>query len=284
MKPSGRPHPKLATLLVPTDFSAAARNAAHYAARLGAQIHARIILLSVIEMDTSETVLSNWKKLEAQMMKLALRDLDKLKNELKADIHGADIKCAITQGIPMSEGIAKFARENQVDLIVMGTKGATGLKKILHGSNTAELMQVSPVPVVGVPAKAVFTGMKNIVYATDLTNVSEETRRLARIAELFQAKILVLHCTSSESPKPLNRNLEPELINSAKYGAISFHQVPGEAVDKAIGQFIKTSGADLLVMFTHQRGFFDKLLGKSVTRSMAFQSRVPLLAFNRPES
>jgi nucleotide-binding universal stress UspA family protein len=282
MKPSGRTNKKLITLLVPTDFSAAAKNAAHYAVRLAAQINARVALLSVIEMDTTETVLSNWRKLELQMKKAAMRDLEKLRSDLISGVKTADVVVDVTEGIPKEEAIAAYARDKQVDLIVMGTKGASGLKKILHGSNTSQVMEVSPVPVIGVPAKAVFSGMKKMVYATDMKNVLEETRRMARIAEPFGASVLVLHCVPMGSTRRQDRNIEPELINKAQYGAIAFHQIQSDDVSTAIGQFMKTTGADLLVMFTHQRSFFEKLFGKSVTRSIAFQSRVPLLAFNRP--
>ncbi len=284
MKPAAHSSKSKVALLVPTDFSAAARNAAHYAVQLGSQIHARIVLLSVIEMDTSETVLSNWKKLEAQMRKTATRDLEKLRTELRAVAKTADIQCEITDGIPFEEAIARYAKAKTIDLIIMGTKGASGLKKIFEGSNTAQLMEISPVPVIGVPAKAVYTGMKKIVYATDFKNAFEETRRLAKIAALFNASIFVMHCLPSKSSKRQDRNIEPELINKAQYGAITFHQVNSDDVDQAIGQFIKKTGADMLVMFTHQRSFFEKLLGQSVTRSMAFQTRIPLLAFNRPVS
>ncbi len=276
---------KLVTFLVPTDSSAAAKNAARYAAGLGAEIGARVVLLSVIEMDTSETVLSNWKKLEAQMRKTALRDLEKLKGELTSLVgNRAEVTTDLTDGIPMSEAIARYAAEKKVDLIVMGTKGATGLKKILQGSNTARLMEISPVPLVAIPSKATFTSLKKLVYATDMKNIAEETRRLARIAEPFKASILILHCVPEGSPARVDRSLEPDLINQAEYGAISYHQVQSDQVDEAISRFMNETKADMLVMFTHQRSFFDKLLGKSVTRSMAFQNRVPLLAFNRPVS
>lgn len=276
---------KLVTFLVPTDFSAAAKNAARYAAGLGAEVGARVVLLSVIEMDTSETVLSNWRKLEAQMKKSAARDLEKLKAELTAAVGSkAEITTDITEGIPMEQAIARYAAEKQADLVIMGTKGAAGLKKILQGSNTARLMEISPVPVIAVPSKAAFNQMKKVVYATDMKNIGEETRRLARIAEPFQAQILILHCVPEGSPARVDRNLEPELINQAEYGAISYHQVQSDEVGAAIALFMDENKADMLVMFTHQRGFFDKLLGKSVTRAMAFQSRVPLLSFNRPVS
>lgn len=282
MKSSGKTTGKLLTLLVPTDFSAAAKNAARYSVHLAAEIKAKVILLSVIEMDTSEVVLSNWRKLEIQLKQSAGRDLEKLRTELKKEVPSADVTLDITQGIPMSDAIATYADENKVNLIVMGTKGASGLKKILQGSNTAELMQVSTVPVIGVPAKAVYSKLKNIVYATDLKNVKQETKRLARFAELFKANIMALHCVPEGPGKRLNKNLEPELIKAAEYAHITFHQVQGDAVENAIGQFIKKTNADLLVMFTHERTFFQKIMGESVTRAMAFESRVPLMAFNRP--
>lgn len=277
VKPTSKP-----TLLVPTDFSAAARNAALFAVRLASQFQAKVILLSVIEMDTSEVVLSNWRKLEVQLKRSAQRDLEKLRIDLKREVRTADLSYDITEGIPKSEAIARYAQEKKVNLVVMGTKGASGLKKIIHGSNTAELMQISSVPVIGVPAKAVFSQLKNIVYATDLKNVKDETKRLARFAELFQASINVLHCTTGSSTKRVSKNLEPELIKAAEYGNIKFHQVQGDDIEKEIGNFIKKTGADLLVMFTEEHTFLQKLFGESVTRTMAFESRVPLLAFNRP--
>lgn len=275
----------IVTLLVPTDFSAPAKAAAHYAAKLAVQIQARVILLSVVEMDTSETVLSNWKKLEQQLTRTAQRSLEKLIQEVRTAA-GPKLTVAgdVTFGIPMSEAIARYATEQNVNMILMGTKGATGLKKILKGSNTTRLMEISPVPVVAIPAKASYDGLKKMVYATDLKDVKNEIRILARIADLFNAEILVFHCLPAGSLAREDRKMEPELIEHAQYGAVSYHQVKSNEVDEAIATFIDTVKADMLVMFTHERDFYDKLLGRSVTRSLAFQSRVPLLVFNRSAS
>jgi nucleotide-binding universal stress UspA family protein len=275
----------IVTLLVPTDFSASAKAAAHYAAKLAAQIKARVILLSVVEMDTSETVLTNWKKLEQQMTQTANRNLEKLILEVKAGA-GQNLTIAgdVTFGIPMEEAIVRYAEEQKVNIILMGTKGATGLKKILQGSNTTRLMDITPVPLIAIPSKATYTGMKKLVYATDLKNVKDEIRSLARIASLFNAEILVFHCLPADSQARLDRNLEPELIEQAQYGSISYHQVKSDVVANAIGEFIDQTKADMLVMFTHEKDFYDKLFGRSVTRNMAFQSRVPLLVFNRSAS
>lgn len=276
---------KIVTLLVPTDFSAAAKGAALYAAQLAVHINAKVILLSVIEMETSETVLSNWKKLEQQMMDAAVRDMQKLLKELKAAVPGDLLITAdMAVGIPKSEVIEEYSRKKKVNMIVMGTSGATGLKKILRGTNTARLIAISSRPVLAIPAKATFSPPKKMVYATDMKNIKTEIKTLTAIASLFHSEIMVLHCVPPGTPSRLDKKLEPNLINQAEYGAISYHQVKTDSIDKAIGKFVDETKADVLVMFTHELGFYEKLLGKSITRTMAFQSRIPLLVYNRSKS
>lgn len=81
--------------------------------------------------------------------------------------------------------------------------------------------------------------------------------------------------------RTVNRNLEADLIKRVRYSKISYHQVHNDSIDKAIASFLEEVKADMLVMFTHELDYYDKLFGKSVTRTMAFQARVPLLVFNR---
>lgn len=276
---------KIVTLLVPTDFSAPAKAAALYAAQLAVHINAKVILLSVIEMETSEMVLSNWKKLEQQMMDAAVRDLQKLLKEVKAAVPGELLITAdVATGIPKSEVIEEYSRKHKVNMIVMGTSGATGLKKILRGTNTARLIAISSRPVLAIPAKATFSPPRKMVYATDMKNIKTEIKTLTAIASLFHAEIMVLHCVPPGTPSRMDKKLEPNLINQAEYGAISYHQVKTDSVDKAIGKFVDDNKADVLVMFTHELGFYEKLLGKSITRTMAFQSRIPMLVYNRSKS
>ncbi len=272
---------KFVSILVPTDFSASAKAAAHYAAQLALQMKAKVILLSVVEMDTSEVVLHNWKKLENQLKRSAKRDLEKLIKEVKSKATDLDVSYDIAAGIPMQEVIERYAREKKVNLIVMGTKGATGLRKILRGTNTARVIEHSSVPVIAIPAKATFKQLKKIVYATDLKNVVKEIQSLSALASLFQAEILILHTVPAKGTGRLNKKLEPEIIEAAHYSAISYHQVSNDRVTQAISRFVDEKQADMLAMFTHELDFYEKLFGKSVTRTMAFESRVPLLVFSR---
>lgn len=273
---------KLVTILVPTDFSAAAKAAGRFAASLAVPVKAKVVLLSVVEMDTSETVLHSWKVLENQNKASALRNLEKQVKEIQASFKTPpQISTDLVVGMPKEEMIVQRAKEISADLIVMGTKGASGLKKIFSGSNTARIIQLSHIPVVAIPAKITFSQLAKIVYASDLKNVHAETKTLAKIASLFNAHIMVLHVVGKKEPARIDRNLEPALIEKCRYGAISFHQVEGDAVDTAIADFIQEQRADMLVMYTHKLDFVDRAMGKSVTRSLAFRNQVPLLVFKK---
>lgn len=273
---------KIVTILVPTDSSAVSRIAIQYALVLAPVIKARIVMVSVVEIQTDESVLQNWKKLETQMMRSAQKDIDKRVIEAKG-LAGkqVDIEGVLIKGFPKHEIICKYAKDGKMDLIVMGTKGATGLSKILQGSIAAAVIGHSAVPVITVGAKTTFTKLKRIVYATDMKNLKEETKLLASIATLFQAEILILHVAGSKADSRIDKNLEPELIKLAGYGNISYHVVKSDNMQEAINTFIASKHADLLAMFTHKPDFYEKLFNKSMARKMAFQSDIPLLTFNK---
>lgn len=272
---------KLSTLLVPTDFSPAAKAAAFYAASMAVQIKAKVILLSVIELEMETAVLQNWKKLEKQLRKSAEASLEKLEKEIRAKVPGLDLSSDIAAGLPMHEVIERYAAEKKVNMIIMGTKGATGLQKILRGTNTSTLMETSSFPVLAIPSKAVFNQIKTIAYASDLKKIKREALILAAFASLFQARLMIVHAVPKGTTPRQDKNLEAELIESTKYKAISYHQVSNDSIDEAITSFVVESKADMLVMFTHELDFFEKLLGRSVTREIAFDNKFPLLVVNR---
>ena len=79
----------------------------------------------------------------------------------------------------------------------MGTRGASGLKKYILGSNTTSVIEVSPVPVLAVPEQGDFKNFKNVVYATDLKHVQKELKTLIPYLEKFDSTVHLLHITPS---------------------------------------------------------------------------------------
>lgn len=271
------------TLLVPTDFSKASKKAIMYAAELAKKIKARIILLNVVQANTSGETLLKWKRLEEEMVKIAREDGEQLLAEVKRK---AGAKTPITfeyrLGYDFDKVVNRFVEENDVDLVVMGTHGATGLKKVLMGSNAASMINTSLVPVVAVPADAAFKPIKKIVYATDMVNLDEEIKTVTMFAALFTASVSVVHVTPATPDKKFNaEKLTKNLIKVSKYKKLTFSFVKNENITAGVNAFVAKQKPQLLAMFTHKLSAYEKFFGKGVTRKQAFNTTVPLLTFNK---
>ena len=162
----------------------------------------------------------------------------------------------------------------------MGTKGATGLTKVLIGSNAAAVINSSDIPVITVPEFARFNNLKHIVYATDILNLNKELKMIVPFAKLFDATIHILHIVSLKSKKKINTK---NIVDKLKiiYPKITFHVAINDQILEEIDEYTADIKADMLVMFTHDLTFFEKLFGKSVTRQMAFHIWIPLLTIKK---
>ena len=270
-------------ILVPTDFSEPSKVAVLYAARLAKNLDAKITLLAVVNLNTaSHNVISKQRLLDA-MIEGAQDDAAQLIAEINAKLK-VDISFDFKwiSGFPIHDKIEKFVVSNEMDMIVMGTKGATGLKKVLIGSNAAAVIDNSSVPVIAVPDNAQFESITKIVYATDLVNVNEEIKTIGMFASLFDAAIHVLHVQPANSVNLVEENdTKKELIKQAKNEKIEFTITQSDHIAEAVETFAQQEKADLLVMFTHKLDFYEKLFGRGVTRELAFHGHVPLLTFNK---
>jgi len=270
-------------ILTPTDFSKLSKVAVSYAIRLAEKLGAEVVLMAVINNNSYSRASMHWRKLEDEMVNMAKQDAQQLMGEIHAEI-GDRVKVSYEYivGFPVEEMIENFVVQNGIDMIVMGTKGATGLKKVMMGSNAAAVIDNSSVPVISVPGETEFKKIKKIVYATDLENIYEEIRTLAMFAGLFDAEIQILHVIPSDSAKQIDSNkIVSDLIIQGKYPKITFQVSKNDHTADEVDAFVVAHKADLLAMFTHKLDFYEKLFGRSVTRQLAFHAHVPLLTFNK---
>lgn len=270
-------------ILVPTDFSAPSKAAVLYAASMAKVLDAEITLLAVLNINpVSQTVLK-MQRLEEAMAEGVREEAKQLIDEIKEKISNpVIIDFQWITGFPIPEKIEQFSSENDFDMIVMGTHGAAGFKKVLFGSNAAALIDNSSVPVIAVPNDAKFKEINKIVYATDLLNITEEIKTIGMFASLFNASINVLHIQSDDRKSGINiEGAADDLRKQAKYENISFTINHSNHVADAVEKFTLQHKADLLVLFTHKLDFYEKIIGKGVTRELAFHGHVPLLTFNK---
>src|SRR5262245_37865060 len=140
-------------ILVPTDFSKPSKVAIDYAVALAKKANAKVTLITVLSPGDSIRT-TNMAKLHESNIKTAQKDGSRLIDSVKERFGKVDISFEPTESFDVVGEIDRFATEAKADLIVMGSKGASGLRKILFGSNAAAVVENSSVPVLVVPEKA----------------------------------------------------------------------------------------------------------------------------------
>ncbi len=274
----------MVNILIPTDLSELSKIAVHYAISIANRLGGTLTLLHVVSIiqPTRATMRLQLKSLEKELLIAAREDLEGFVNNLSEQVKTAGpIRMRVVKGSSFNDTVKKEAKKLHTGLIVMGTRGASGLKKYVLGSNTASVIEVSHVPVLAVPELAVFKGFSNVVYATDLLHTQSELKMLIPYLQMFSSTIHLLHITPSlKEVSTLEKKIEAVVANEGIKNVV-IKVIVNKEIDEAIDYYVKESKADLLAMFTHDTTFYERLFDRSITRKMAFQSKIPLLAFRR---
>jgi nucleotide-binding universal stress UspA family protein len=274
----------MVNILVPTDLSDLSKIAVQYAIKIANKLGGTITLLHVINIiqPTRATMRLQLKSLEKELVDTAKEDLDIFVRDFSKQLKTSEpLKIKVVKGANFNDTIKKEAKKLRTGLIVMGTRGASGLRKYVMGSNTTSVIEVSHVPVLAVPELGDFKNFKNVVYATDLQHTQQELKRLIPYLEKFGSKVHLIHVTSSLKEVS---NLEKKIsaiVEKAGLQNVICKVMVNKKIDEAIEHYVSVSNADLLAMFTHDLSFFEKLFDRSMTRKMAFHSKIPLLAFRQ---
>jgi nucleotide-binding universal stress UspA family protein len=274
----------MVNILVPTDFSDLSRIAINYAIKLANKLNGTITLIHVVTViqPTRASLRLRLEALEEELLRVAKEDMEMLIAELAGKLKTSKpLAYRIIQGSSFNATVKSEAKKLRSGLIVMGTRGANGLKKVVLGSNTASMIEVSHIPVLVVPELAEFKSFKKLVYATDLKHLDDEIAVLLPYIKIFDSIVYIFHVTATEKGiGPAEGQIKGSI---AKAGYKKFHVkvVAAKDLDKAVEDYVKEISSDLLATFTHEHSFYEKLFDRSLTRKLAFQSRLPLLAFRQ---
>lgn len=274
----------MVNILVPTDLSDLSKVAVNYAIKIANKLDGTVTLLNVINIvqPTRATMRLRLKKLEQELFDIAKEDMEALVKEVSRHLKTTrPIQVKIVKGSSFNETVKKEAKRLRTGLIVMGTRGASGIRKYVLGSNTTSVIEVSHVPVLAVPELGDFKHFKNVVYASDLTHIEKELKSLIPYLEKFDSIVHLIHIVHSAKQIAAVERKMDDVVRKCGFKNIIVRVLVNQKTDEAIDQYVHTTKADLLAMFTHDPSFFEKLFDRSVTRKMAFHSKVPLLAFNQ---
>ena len=284
------------SILVPTDFSESAQHALKFAFLLGENVSVKIFVFNwteiLIPTSTPQHMYKELYEEQKQVKYTQLKsDTDQLLAKINVSNQSLNIEYVIGDGSGLEEALLKSVTDNNIDVVVMGTLGASGLTKLFVGSNTAKIIEKAQVPVIAVPANLQFGPIKKIGYASDLNDVKNEIGELVQFAQLFNASIEIFHVYPTfpvffEVTQPNVDKLVAELVQKypgQKFTINVIQTYKDNDIVYGIEKYIKDFKPDILAMFTLKRTFWDKLFDASKTEEVAFNTNVPLLTLKKAD-
>lgn len=273
-------------ILVPVDFSSASSWGFYYAYNMAKKIGADLIVLhlywppyveSTYPMDMIQTIVNEKEQEVLKHLKAATRPpLDTAENEL------VNITYLIQPGSENS--ITSIAKEKDIDLIVMGTHGSGKSLDKIWGSNTANVIQNGPCPILAIPEGARFDGLTNLAYATNFDEKDTELLyELTLIATAIKAKLHCVHINKADYPYPVTAEEKFKESFEKNFAdlPVTYSVCSANNIEEGLEIFCQINNIDILAMLTHDKTTWEKVFGgKSVTKSMTMRSNIPLLAFH----
>jgi nucleotide-binding universal stress UspA family protein len=271
------------TILVPTDFSENAANAIRYAAALAARNKSKLILAHAIPGETLTSLEGSAVALppDPRLEVYYLNKLVEYGKQIRME-NGQDFELeAVCVNGSLPDNLNKLVANKQVDLVVMGTKGAHSLLETFLGTNTFNFMRQALCPVLAIPEKAYFREIKRIAYASDF-EIKEESlylQQLLAFAEPFGPQVYIIHIKSEQQLGVVPDRLVLHNLKAAfpDY-PFCIRQIRQDDVVTALQDFVQDNQIDILAVGIQKRIWLEKLFHHSISRQLAFHSSGPLLA------
>lgn len=270
-------------IIVPCDFSDQAVEAFRLALDLAALINGQVHLINVIELPVMhDTVLMPTLSFEENLMKELKAGAETQFAKLKSQYVGsAKVESIVLYGAT-SISILDYVSENNIDLVVMGSKGASGVKELVIGSNAEKIVRRSEVPVLVVKKYVELASIKNIVFPSTLQHDHEDlVTKVKELQDIFKA---TLHIVYINTPGNFTRDIiTTKRLNDfarrymfTNYTTSVFNDNYEES---GVINFTHTIGADMIAMGTHGRKGLTHLLSGSVTEDIVNHVDCPIWTF-----
>lgn len=272
-------------ILFPTDFSDASKNAFIYALKLAKNIDAEIITLHVYELPPIDYI-------EVPVYLLKVYEITELSNfenykhqvpvlrKIAEDNHLENIKISnVLDNGSLIDNILKITKEDKIDYIVMGTKGATGFASTFLGSNTTKIMNETKTVVLAIPEHCQYEPIKKILFTTQFKDEDVEVlKKVIDLAKVFHSHVDCLY-VKKESDRDNEKNIN-KWKKIFKDDSVDFHIVLSNDAEGIILNFIDIHKINMITMHVHHKNFFEKLFHISLSKRLAFHITIPILAIH----
>lgn len=275
-------------ILLPTDFSNNSINAINYAVKLFESIPCDFYLLNVQKAssfisDDMMTVSSSttiYNTLIDAAKKSITNIISQIENKFKNKNHSFH---SVVDYDNFVDSINQTCENYDIDLIVMGTKGASGLEKVLFGSNTVHVIQRSKRPVLAIPNGSVFKGLEAIGFTCSFSSTYSlnDFKALKDLVKIYKSKLEVLHVIEEHDyEEQVAQNID---FFQKNFPLIAYHRITSndKNIYNSIHDFSVENNISMVAMLSKKHSFFNRLFSKHAVETFAFNVDIPLLVLKQ---
>jgi nucleotide-binding universal stress UspA family protein len=276
-------------ILIPTDFSDNAWNALTYGLEMFKKTKCTFYLIHVNPIPTysgAGTSLSATDgKLRTIILKTSKEDLQQLQDRIQKEIPPNPKHTFVPLAFYdyFTEAVKREAKINKVDMIIMGTKGATGLKKVTVGSNTGDVITKVAHPLLAVPENAQYTDITEIAFPTDfqMNYDMKVLDTLIEIATMNDAEIRILNIRKDGELLTVEQQKNKDFLNDYLVDINhSFHSLTGLKLETAVQAFTESRDIDMIAMVAKNLNFFQRILFRPDVENISYYTQVPFLVLH----
>ena len=270
-------------ILLLTDFSENAENAIDYALNLfrgkscffymlNVQKSSKYATGDLMSSNSSSSIYDSVIKDAKTKIKNNIKEYKKVFNNEEYSFEG------ICDYDSLINSINQINKLKNIDLIVMGTNGATGASEIIFGSNTINVIRNSRLPVLAIPENFSYKAPKTILFTTEASEkfVESSLKALLFIASKFNAEIDILILEKNINIEQL-KSKKSKMNDFFKTFNHNFYAIDKVPVDVAIDSFVQIKEVDFVAKIIDKESFVKRILKGSKVDKITYKTRVPLL-------
>ena len=273
-------------VLIPTDFSKNSLNAVEYALNFFENLTCNFYFLHVVrreDLDGGEAlVLSSTDVVEKVYLNPSIKKLKNIVQKLRITNNNKKHRLfTLIDCDYFVDSVRKHINEKQIDFIVMGTRGASGIKKMLVGSNTADVITKVKCTTLVIPENAKFKIPKEIVFPSDFSSsyAVESLDPLLEILKRFNSKIGILYVKNKKNEQLTYQQITNRefLIDYFSETELSFHYSTNKYLGDGIECFTNSREIQIITMVAKNLNYFHQILFRPTVEEVTYQTELPFL-------
>lgn len=266
------------SILVPTDFSDNAWVAIRYAANLALDKNKKLTILhTFFPFYSSFTSMEHNIVMYEEAESMANAEMDLVKERLETEFTSLNYECLCLEG-GLSKVITKESKDNNIEMIIMGTKGASGLKYAIMGSNTFDVISTSTIPVIAVPDQSEYKLQKLGV----LTNYKRtDIKVLNDLADVVgrDFSTILLHVNEDANgyfEQVYAESWKDVVEDEAKLNDVNIKVGQGDKIQEVVNKMMEEEEIDLLLVTNNAKRFVQSLFTRNLVKSLALKPQIPV--------